>query len=55
MCVDRSSKSATDPATQGERAIQKFGELEIQTGSKMISQFESSYPKGFALCRRPLQ
>ena len=43
MCVDRSAKSASDPATQSEGALQSFGELQVQTGNKMIPQFESSY------------
>ena len=43
MCIDRSTKSASDPATQSEGALQNWGDLEIQTGSKMIPQFESSY------------
>jgi len=43
MCVDRSAKSASDPATQSEGAVQSFGELQVQTGNKMIPQFESSY------------
>ena len=43
MCIDRSTKSASDPATQSEGALQSYGDLEIQTGNKMITKFESSY------------
>ena len=41
MCIDRSAKSASDPATQSEGALQSFGELQLQTGNKMINQFKS--------------
>ena len=43
MCIDRSTKSASDPATQSEGALQNWGELVAQTGNQMIPQFESSY------------
>ena len=43
ICIDRSTKSASDPAAQSEGALQNWGELEAKTESKMIPQFESSY------------
>ena len=41
--MDKSCQASTDPGTQREGALERFGELNIQTGGKPIPQYESKY------------
>ena len=43
ICVDKSSQASTDPGTQREGGLERQGELNIKTGGKPISQYESKY------------
>ena len=43
VCVDKSAQACTDPATLREGALERYGELKVQTGGKEICQFHSKY------------
>ena len=43
VCIDKSAKACSDPATLREGAIERFGELRATTGNKAIPQFHSQY------------
>ena len=43
VCLDKSAKACSDPATLREGAIERFGEVHVQTGGKAIPQWESKY------------
>jgi len=43
MCADRSAAACSDPGTQREGAIERYGQLNVCTGGKEILQFHSKY------------
>ena len=43
ICVDRTTSAASDPQTQRESGLERFGDLHIQTGHKEINQFCTKY------------
>jgi len=43
MCVDKGVQACSDPATLREGALERYGELHVQTGGKEIVQFHSKY------------
>ena len=43
ICVDRTTSAASDPQTQREGGLERFGDLHIQTGHKEINQFCTKY------------
>ena len=44
ICVDRTAAAASDPQTQREGGLERFGELKANTGGKEILQFCTKYP-----------
>ena len=43
VCMDKEATSNSDPATLREKAIGRYGDLYVQTGSKLIPQWHSKY------------
>jgi hypothetical protein len=43
IALDRTVSACTDPATLREAALERYGELEVQTGCKAISQWNTQY------------
>ena len=43
ICVDRTAAAASDPQTQREGCLERFGELKVSTGGKEINQFCPKY------------
>ena len=43
VCMDRSTAACSDPAAQREGALERYGDLHIQTGGKEILQFHTKY------------
>ena len=43
IAMDRKVTACTDPGTLRESALERYGELEVQTGSKAIPQWNSEY------------
>ena len=43
VCLDRKSVSASDPAAMRQGAVERFGDMHVQTGAKMIHQWHSKY------------
>ena len=43
VCVDRSVKACSDPATLQSGAMARYGDVHVQTGSNMIFQWHSKY------------
>ena len=46
VCVDRSVKACSDPATLQSGAMARYGDVHVQTGSSMIFQWHSKYTSG---------
>ena len=43
VCMDKSVQACSDPATLREGALERFGELEVKTGGKMLAQWAPKY------------
>ena len=43
IAMDRKVSACTDPGTLREAALERYGELEVQTGSKAIPQWNTQY------------
>ena len=43
ICVDRTAAAASDPQTQREGCLERFGELKANTGGEEINQFCPKY------------
>ena len=43
ICIDRSTQASSDPASLRAGALERYGDLQIQTGGKEILQFHPKY------------
>ena len=43
VCVDKSPEACSDPATLRQGAVERYGDLYVQTGSNAVMQWHGKY------------